>query len=232
MSQPASTKRFGGIALITIIFSFIWTGTSRLLSVVSPTGYDDFFHNSSTVFWHVVVPVGLTLIIFLVLMAKMGRINQIYFRQEPPLRSGAVKATFIIIPILMIIFALWIFGGSLRDILANHWGPDALLRLLAIFIGTGFVGCLEESVFRGFALTEARKTHGEGQSYLISIFLFGLWHLPNIVAGAPILQSCIQFVTTMILGSGFYMVLRSTGKLSAAIGLHWFWDFAVTIGQF
>ena len=122
----------------------------------------------------------------------------------------------------MILFSLFNLYQHLHVIL-NHRHHNSLARLLFAFTSTFFVGLLEESVFRGFALTEFRRWFNEAISCLLSFILFGFWHLPNIIAGAPVIQASLQVFSTMIIG-----LSRS---IWGGVLMHWLWDFALVIAH-
>lgn len=223
-----NTKKFGQIALITITFSIIWTGLSRLFNIFSFATYDTFFKNTSTIFWHVGAPMAITFVLFFLYMRKLDRTQQIYAKQ--PELSTPLKVLFAIVVVGMIGFSLYNLTKNLNMIMHN-WNDDSLSRILMSFCSVFFVGLTEESVFRGFALSELRRENNEVVSWILSIVLFGLWHFPNIITGAPLLQATLQTFSTMIIGTGIYMAVRLARSIWGGVGLHWLWDFALVIGH-
>lgn len=223
------SKSFWGVALITVSLSILWTGLSRAFSVFVPAKYNTMFADANTIFWHVLAPMALTYLVFFLLMRRMERLGQVY-QQQPLIAHRGVRILFAIIVIAMILFSLFNLYQHLHAIL-NHWHHNSLARLLFAFMSTFFVGLLEESVFRGFALTEFRRRFNEPISCLLSLILFGFWHLPNIIAGAPVIQASLQVFSTMIIGFGLYMAVRLSRSIWGGVLMHWLWDFALVIAH-
>ena len=98
-------------------------------------------------------------------------------------------------------------------------------QVLAIICAGILVGFAEETMFRGILL-RALRTAGrpEARVIVISSGLFGLFHLSNWAAGAPLGGTLIQVVIASCSGAILYMARRGTGLLIAGMALHGFWD--------
>lgn len=219
----------GLIPVITIIFSLIWVSLSRMFNMIVVADYTHFFMSAKSIFWHVGVPMALTFIIFYFFIMKKYSLTSQIFNQETETKNKFVRMIFTAIAVLMLLVALYNLFHTGKFLL-EHWNQDNLSRVVAAFVSIFFVGLTEETIFRGFALTEFRKKHNEFLSYLYSMVLFGLWHLPNAINGVPLTSALLQVVTTIIIGSGLYCTVRVTKTLWPAVCLHWLWDFAVCLG--
>lgn len=123
-------------------------------------------------------------------------------------------------PILMLIGALLRFTAvSFGDISAEH--------VFAILCAGVLVGFAEETVFRGVLLRGLRSAQRpEVHVILISSGLFGIFHLSNWAAGAPLGGTLGQVVLAALSGSILYMARRGTGLLVAGMVLHGVWDMS------
>ncbi|GEK28767.1 CPBP family intramembrane glutamic endopeptidase [Furfurilactobacillus siliginis] len=227
MNSNTTVKSFGRVAITTIILSLVWTSLSRLANPVVSATYGTFFKSGSTAFWHVAVPMAITYAIFMSYMAHEKRIGQIY-QPQPKLERTWVRIVFGIVTVVMIVFSLYNLYFRMTGVL-NHWNSASLGRILVICLAIILVAITEESVFRGFVLTEMRRSHSELQAMLLATVLFGLWHFPNIINGSPLVQVSLQVITTMLIGSGIYMSMRFTRSIYGAMAIHWLWDFALVI---
>ncbi|CAK8054511.1 CPBP family intramembrane glutamic endopeptidase [Eupransor demetentiae] len=224
-----SELKFYQVALITVGLSILWTGLSRFFNLFSVASYNTMFRSATTIFWHVLAPMALAYLAFFIVMTKLGRVEQVY-QKQPDIQHRSTKVIFGLIVTAMLLFAAWNLYHHLLPILEN-WSGQAGMRLGMAFLSTFFVGLTEESVFRGFALSEFRKRYSEQVSCLLSLLLFGLWHFPNVIAGAPFLQAFLQVFSTMIIGAGLYMTVRLSKSIWGGVAMHCFWDFALVIAH-
>ncbi|WP_413627941.1 type II CAAX endopeptidase family protein [Fructilactobacillus vespulae] len=221
------SNSFKSIAIVTVAFSIIWTGLSAIFNIFAKAGYNEFFKNTDTIFWHVTAPMGLTFILFFGYLVYKGKVKQVYQRQ-PEIQSTLLKWVAGLITVAMLLFAIYNFYKNFTDIF-NNWNSDSLSRIVMACIATMLVGLTEESVFRGYALSQFRQENSEFKSYLFSVILFGFWHLPNIISGAPVAQAAAQTLSTMLIGSGLYLSVRFCRSVFGGMALHWLWDFALVI---
>lgn len=116
-------------------------------------------------------------------------------------------------------------GGALIRLPAIPFADIPGDQVLAIICAGILVGFAEETMFRGILL-RALRTAGrpEARVILFSSLLFGLFHLSNWAAGAPLGGTLVQVVIASISGAILYMARRGTGLLIAGMALHGFWD--------
>lgn len=217
------------IPVITIIFSLIWVGLSRIFNWIVVADYGHFFMSAKSIIWHVGVPMAITFTLFYFFIMKKYSLTSQMFHQKKEIKNKLIWSIFTAISVLMLLVALYNLFNT-GNFLLEHWNQNNLSRVVAAFVSIFFVGLTEETIFRGFALTEFRKNHSELLSYLYSMVLFGLWHLPNAINGVPLSLALLQVLSTTIIGSGLYCTVRVTKTLWPAVCLHWLWDFAVCLG--
>lgn len=224
-------KKFNSVLIpvITIIFSLIWVGLSRIFNRIVVADYDHFFMSDKSIIWHVGAPMAITFTLFYFFIMKKHSLTSQIFNQKNEIKNKLVRSIFTVISALMLLVALYNLFNT-GNFLLEHWDQNTLSKVVAAFISIFFVGLTEETIFRGFALTEFRKKHSELLSYLYSMVLFGLRHLPNAFNGVPLASALLQVVSTTIIGSGLYCTVRVTKTLWPAVCLHWIWDFAVCLG--
>ncbi|WP_171898840.1 CPBP family intramembrane glutamic endopeptidase [Curtobacterium sp. UCD-KPL2560] len=92
-------------------------------------------------------------------------------------------------------------------------------------VGVLFVGVFEELLTRGVLLVGLRRRLPEFGVWIASCVLFGLLHLLNVLAGAPVGSTLLQVVFAASFGSTLYLSRRLTGNLLLPVLLHAFWDF-------
>ncbi|WP_413627948.1 type II CAAX endopeptidase family protein [Fructilactobacillus vespulae] len=208
--------------------SILWTGLSRIFYSIEPVGYDAFFATTSTIFWHAILPMTVTFIVFIGLMIKWGKVKQIYSQNRLSFGNGIYKWFGYLVIVGMAIFIISNFDTNFNSI-PNHFSKAAIQRVFVSLIATAVVAVLEESVFRGFVLTEVRKNHSELTAFITSSVLFGLWHLPNLLNGGDLITTLAQVIFTMFLGSTLYVSLRTTKSISVPMVIHCLWDFVLVI---
>lgn len=106
-----------------------------------------------------------------------------------------------------------------------------LIVVLHPFIGTGL---FEEVLHRGLVLKILlKKTGGSKRGIIlacvISSAIFGLLHIGNILAGAPVLPTVTQIISATATGLFFAAVFIRTGKLWIPIFLHGLLNVSVQI---
>ncbi|MCP1638849.1 CPBP family intramembrane glutamic endopeptidase [Streptococcus gallinaceus] len=219
------------IVCITVLFSLIWTTLARIFSSLTGVTYNTSFLNSVSSFLSVAVPMFMTVLLFLYFVKQtkgLVYIKELYSTKHKEIQNPYLKIIASIIVIAMLLFACYNFYTNMGSIIKN-WNSDSLPRILSCLISALCVGMTEETIFRGFSLRELRQNNNEWTSFIVQQILFGFWHLPNVIIGAPFLQSCFQVLFAIILGTGLYLSLRVTRSLKGAILFHAFWDFALFI---
>jgi len=134
-------------------------------------------------------------------------------------------------------------GGQARPALAlafaalAGWGATRLTApagtlvdnaiSLQVFRTTLLVGLTEEWIFRGLLLAALCRGLGLRRGAVAAVVLFGLFHLTNIAAGAPVMNSVAQAFSTMLIGSVFTLAAIGTRSLAIPVLVHGSYDFAV-----
>ncbi|MCP1415240.1 CPBP family intramembrane glutamic endopeptidase [Paenarthrobacter sp. A20] len=125
----------------------------------------------------------------------------------------------IIAPLVLLLAALVNFAGT-------DWSKFDAGFLLALLTFGVLVGFAEEFSTRGLVLVALRSKLGEGWVWFLSSLMFGLMHAVNFFAGQALSPTLTQVVLTFALGTGFYILRRTTGTLLWAMALHAIWDIS------
>lgn len=165
-----------------------------------------------------VIPVGLGIILLTVVMAFLGNWQRVFVDTYP------LHRWTIAIPLIILVTVLIVMNYSG---LASMGLAFALMLLVATFM----IGFGEELLFRGIGLESFRSAgFSEFQVGLWSSIVFGVVHFSNVfITGVQ--ASLLQVVLTTATGFLFYLVMRATGSLVAAMIAHGLWDFAVISTQ-
>jgi len=134
--------------------------------------------------------------------------------------------------IVYVIISFFIARAQIPD---NSFIVPAFFYLLIVvvhpFIGTGLY---EEVLFRGLVLKLMLKKTGftkRGVVYacVISSVFFGLVHISNIIAGAPVLPTVTQIIHASATGFFFAVIYLRTRKLLITILFHGLLNLSVQI---
>ena len=106
-----------------------------------------------------------------------------------------------------------------------------LLVILHPLIGTGL---FEEVLYRGLVLKILlKKTGGTKKGIMfacvVSSMLFGLLHIPNLITGAPVLQTVSQIISAATIGLFFAAIYLRTKRLWIPILFHGFLNLSAQI---
>jgi len=132
---------------------------------------------------------------------------------------------------------MWAFPGAIISLALTVFLSAGLADAPAsYFIGMSItmalVGLTEELTFRGIMQVGARRLLSrEWQAVVFSSVLFGLFHLPNMLVGAPVGPTIGQVFQTALLGTAIYCVRRVSGSLIPCIVLHAVYDWLVIQGK-
>jgi membrane protease YdiL (CAAX protease family) len=94
--------------------------------------------------------------------------------------------------------------------------PPRSLLLIAVFYTM-----LEEVAFRGVLLRMLLRQHPAGRAILYSALAFGLFHLPAVFAGRPLLATLGQVVWATLFGLFYGYLSFKTDSLFPAMIIHW-----------
>jgi len=185
-------------------------------------GFRDFFISPTHALLRVALPMGLTGALLLAFLALTGRVKPQLWREGPDVPQAPMwMKIMMVIPIGVALFGI---GRRMMEI-----GERGLTMIAAMLVAVALVGVTEELVYRGFVLQEGRHHLGsEVKAVAFSMVLFGAWHIPNLLLGAPAFGVLTQFFITMVIGGLIlYGVRRVTRRLWPAMVAHALWDFAV-----
>ncbi|WP_329792469.1 CPBP family intramembrane glutamic endopeptidase [Lentzea sp. DG1S-22] len=214
--RPPRRLRTWQFLVVVAVYLAVVQGVSALLAAgqdiayAAPTSIDYLVRV-------VVVPVGLAIAFTLGVAARLGAWQEVFVSDRP------VRRWLVVVPVALLVTVVVItnYPG-----LASHGPAFALLLLVA----TLMVGFGEELLFRGIGVVAFRRNgYSEFRVGLWTTLLFGAAHGTNIVTSGP--KALVQVVLTSATGLVFYLVLRSTGALVAAMAAHGLWDFSVLSGQ-
>lgn len=116
------------------------------------------------------------------------------------------------------IMTLFSLVMSLSGLIKFQWAGFSSALLVGVIYYL-LVALVEEVVFRGYVLFKLAQHFSPRTTLIVSSILFGLAHVFNDHVGA------VGLLTISL--SGFLMgaLTWKNGNLSAAIGLHWAWNF-------
>jgi hypothetical protein len=129
--------------------------------------------------------------------------------------------------VLWLIPACW-FGICAARLLATPWGNFDALYFAVLGAATLMVGFNEELLFRGILAHGARGTGlwTEARVMLVSAVGFGLFHLPNVLAGQALGPTLVQVAYAAVMGIALYASMRVSGTILLPVAMHALWDFS------
>ncbi|MFD5829855.1 CPBP family intramembrane glutamic endopeptidase [Lentzea sp. NPDC060358] len=202
--------------VVVVLYLVLVQGVSALLT----SGQDVAYGAPTSIDYLVrvvVVPVGLAIALTLGVTGYLGAWQEVFTSRVP------VRRWLVVVPI-----AIFATAAVITNYLglASHGAAFALLLLVAMLM----VGFGEELLFRGLGVLAFRTNgYSEFQVGLWTTVLFGAAHGTNIITAGP--QALVQVLATSATGLVFYLVLRGTGALVAAMAAHGLWDFSVLSSQ-
>ncbi|ANZ41716.1 hypothetical protein BBK82_42995 [Lentzea guizhouensis] len=215
-SGPPRRLKVWQFLVLVAIYLVIVQGVSALL-----TSGQDVAYGAPTSIDHlvrmIVLPVGLAAVFTLGVAGYLGTWQEMFVNDRP------VRRWLVVIP-------LTLFGTV--AVITNYPGlaSKGLAFALLLLVATLMVGFAEELMFRGIGVVVFRGNgYSEFKVGLWTTVLFGAAHGTNIITTGP--KALVQVVLTSATGLVFYLVLRSTGALVAAMAAHGLWDFSVLSGQ-
>lgn len=133
-------------------------------------------------------------------------------------KQGSGKIVFYYIPPIIAVFIIFIPGfGEQNDV----------VRVLLLMVLTVFVGITEELYFRGIII-QRMKILGIKRAILISSFIFGIIHLPNVlVSNFTPVYVLIQMVFATAFGVAAAVIVLITKSLMIVISWHFLHNFAI-----
>lgn len=142
------------------------------------------------------------------------------------LRRPVLVNAFQLIPLGLLVAASIVVWLYIRLTLHPAIMLDNLLSL-RILRTTLLVGISEEWMYRGILLAALSRWFGLRRGIFISLFLFGVLHLFNIISGMSLQFAILQFFMTMLIGAS--LALAAIGSRTVLIPMlaHGIYDFCV-----
>ena len=206
-NRPATWKAF----LIVAVYLVYYVAVSQLIGILFGDEIDDenVLANATSMFFALVLPIGLGAIGLLVFAARVGWLRDIFGPQ--PIRGSRWMW---IAPVLIVAAIVGHVGGT--DWSAWTAGEVAMMAVAGVCIGLA-----EELATRGLAVKMLRDAgRSERVVAIISSLLFALMHTINLISGMALGTVAATVGYTFCFGMCMYLSMRVTGTIWAAIVLH------------
>lgn len=216
-SQDSAWQRFwnrGGwwkALLVAAVYMTLYLGASALIGLLFAGQYDlaDQFGSPQTVFFTLLLPVGVGAAILLAFAASLRWLPELFGRQ--PLKG---RGWMWIAPVIVVLAAVLRAAGT-------DWSRYTVSVVLLTFLAGLFIGIAEELLTRGLAVDLLRKRGlSERWVMVLSSLLFALLHSSNLLGGQDPLVVAATMAFTFVFGVAMYLTLRVTGSLIWPILLH------------
>jgi uncharacterized protein len=113
---------------------------------------------------------------------------------------------------------------------SSIWRSSRAGYILALLVGTQFVGWGEEGMFRGIGVTTLRGHRlTEGRVAWWSSIIFGVVHISNAITG-EVSKALPQAIAVSFAGYFFYLIRRVSGGNALNSVIHGFFDFSIITG--
>ena len=199
--------------LITLGLAVVYMAIVGIVWAVVGLNYDEVGDSTSTVVKGIVIPVVLGAIFLAVATSYLG-----WWGPSITETMRAPKWLWAV-PVLM-------FLPGLGALLGGAPSADRSIGyLVALAVGTLFVGFSEEMLTRGVGLVGLRGGFKEPIAWALSCLLFGLIHALNFFFGQSFGSTIQQIVFAFVAGSVLYITRRVSGTLIVCMLLHAWIDF-------
>lgn len=113
---------------------------------------------------------------------------------------------------------LWflVTGNLWGGIHARYSGSALLFAVLSMLL----VGLIEELLFRGLLFLAIREKTNDARALLVSVLSFGILHIVSLLAGQGWMNTLLQIVFALTLGTVFGLVYVKSGSLLPCILTH------------
>ena len=148
-------------------------------------------------------------------------------RMQGPIDRGGLKSLYWISGFPLIGCLLMI---GLLFTIDTEFSPTIVLMTVVIL--NLMVGLSEELLFRGILFGALRQRHSLIMAIIISSFIFGFAHLPNLGLGQTVPLTLYQVSNAMILGALFCAITLQTNSIWPAVVLHMMWNTYIMLAQF
>ena len=192
-----------------------------VLSHLLDVDYDVIADNTSNVLRGIVPMVGISLAWGLFISYRAGWWPGIWSRRAP-----GMPAFFWLVPLF------W-FAICLARLSVTPWQNFDITYFLVLAVAMVMVGFNEELLFRGILAHGARGTGTwtEAKVMAVSAIGFGLFHLPNALAGQALGPTLFQVAYAAVMGIALYTAMRVSGTIFLPIFMHALWDYATFAGK-
>jgi membrane protease YdiL (CAAX protease family) len=203
--------------LITLGLAVVYMAIVGIVWAIVGLNYDEVGDSTSTVVKGIVIPIVIGGVFLAVATSYLG-----WWGPSITETMRAPKWLWAV-PVLM-------FLPGLGALLGGAPSSDRSLGyLVALAVGTLFVGFSEEMLTRGVGLVGLRGGFKEPIAWALSCLLFGLIHALNAFFGQSIGSTIQQIGFAFLAGSVFYITRRVSGTLILCMVLHAWIDFT-TLG--
>lgn len=213
-APPRITPTIPNAALMLLPSAFVLP--LLIMLHVIDIDYDVIADSTSNILRGIVPMVALSLAWGLYISRRAGWSSVIWTKQTRSLPK-----------ILWLIPLCW-FGICLARLWVTPWANFDAVYYLVLAVATIMVGFNEELLFRGILAQGARGTGAwsEARVMLVTAVGFGLFHLPNVLAGQALGPTLIQVGYAFVMGIALYAAMRISGTILLPIAMHALWDFS------
>ena len=205
---------------IFVVHVVLWIGLIRLVPGNERVSFE--FLGSVTIPWvrQFIIPLLVVLAFQLVVINRLGWTRSVLVDPSRSRREWMWAFPGAIVSLALTVF----LAAGLSDAGGSYFVGMSITMLL--------VGITEELTFRGIMQVGARRLFSrEWHAVVFSSALFGLFHLPNILVGAPTGPTVGQVVQTALLGTAIYSLRRVSGSLIPCMLLHAVYDWLIIQGK-
>jgi hypothetical protein len=187
-----------------------------VLSHLLKVDYDVIADSTRNILLGIVPMVGISLAWGLYISRRAGWSTAIWSKQTPGL------------PRVLWLIPLFWFAMCGARLWVTPWASFDVVYYAVLAVATLMVGFNEELLFRGILAHGARGTGRwtEARVLLVSAAGFGLFHLPNVLAGQALGPTLIQVGYASVMGIALYAAMRVSGTIMLPIAMHALWDFS------
>ncbi len=206
-NRPATWKAF----LLVAGYLVYYVAVSQLIGLLFGDEIDDdnVVANATSMFFALVLPIGLGAIGLLVFAARVGWLRDIFGPQ--PIRGSRWMW---IAPVLVVAAIVGHVGGT-------DWSDWTAGEVVMMPVAGVCIGVAEELATRGLAVKMLRDAgRSERVVAVISSLLFALMHTINLISGMALGTVLVTVGYTFCFGMCMYLSMRVTGTIWAAIILH------------
>jgi hypothetical protein len=203
--QPRPLITLGLVVAYMAIVGIVWA--------VVGLDYDAVGDSTSTIIKGIVLPVVLGAVFLAIATSYLG-----WWGPAIHETLGAPRWLWVV-PALMVLPGIgYTLGGAPSS-------DRSLSYLLALAVGTLFVGFSEEMLCRGTGLVGLRGGFREPLAWALSCLIFGLIHALNAFFGQSLGSTIQQIGIAFLAGSVLYITRRVAGTLIVCMVLHAWIDF-------